>query len=187
MKNNKKIIYILIGAIFVCWIGFRINSIYQESKRQVFNVARQSAVSVETMIAQRETGVLREPIFIKKNGSFISAARINKFRPGQVIDNGRIISVSKNIDLDTGMYLVKTSGVQDGEHFAQQKYTGFFIPEYAVRDGKIIVAENGIATIKDIEVINSDSENVLINSGLNDGDIIILSRVESGTKVQKND
>lgn len=187
MNKHKKLIYILIGAIFVCWIGFRINSIYQESKRQVFNVARQSAVSVETMIAGREMGVLREPIFVKNNTAFVSAARVNKFRPGQTIENGRIISVSKNINLDTGMYQIQTSGVQNGEHFAQQKYTGFFIPEYAVRDGKVMISENGIATVKEVEIVNNDAENALINSGLNDGDIIILSRVEPGTKVQKND
>lgn len=187
MRNNKKLIYILIGFIFICWIGFRINSIYQESKREVFNVARQPAISVETMTAHRETGILREPLFVKNNKAFVPASRLNKFHPGQVIDSGRIISVSKNIDLDTGMYMIKTSGVVDGSHFSEQRHTGFFVPEYAIRDGKIMISENGIATIKDIEIIDNDAENVLINSGLKDGDIIILSRVESGTKVQKND
>ena len=187
MKKYKKIVYVLIGVALVFWIGFRINAIYQESKRQVFNSARQMAMPVETMIAHRQTNVLREPVFVKNNRAFIAATRINKFRVGQKIGNGRIVSVANQLDLDTGMYLVKTSGVSDGDNFARQIYTGFFIPEYAVNDGKVMVVENGIATIKDTEVIDSDADNFLIKSGINDGDIIILSRVESGTRVKTND
>ncbi|MFA7188277.1 MAG: hypothetical protein WC137_02280 [Alphaproteobacteria bacterium] len=187
MKKYKKIIYVLIGLALAFWIGFRINSIYQESKRQVFNSARRAALPVETMIAHRQTNFLREPVFVKNNRAFIASSRINKFRAGQSIGNGRIISVANQLDLDTGMYLVKTSGVRDGDNFTLQTYTGFFIPEYAVNDGKVMVSENGMATIKDVEIIDSDADNILIKSGINDGDIIILSRVESGTMVKTND
>ncbi|MGI5845650.1 MAG: hypothetical protein ACOX7D_00480 [Alphaproteobacteria bacterium] len=187
MNKYKKLVYILISIIFVFWIGFRINSIYQESKRQVFNIARKPAIPVNTMVARRETGVLQEPIFVKNNIAFVSGSRVNKFSPGQIINNGKIISVSKNINLDTGMYKIRTSGVQDGGHFAYQKHTGFFVPKYAVRNGKIMVLKNGIAMIKQVEIVNNDAENVLINSGLDNGDIIILSHVEPGTKVQEND
>lgn len=183
----KKLIYILIGCALIFWIGFRINSIYQESKRTVFNAARAAAVPVMTMEIHKKSDVLREPLFVKNNRAFVSDARRVKFKSGQSIGNGRIIFVSNNLDLDTGMYLIKTSGVKDGEHFAQQKYNGFFIPITAIRNNKVMIAQDGIATEQTVQIKNQDAQNALIDSGLNDGDILILSHVDNGTKVQIND
>ena len=84
------------------------------------------------------------------------------------------------------MYKIRTSGVQDGG-ILHIKNILAFVPKYAVRNGKIMVLKNGIAMIKQVEIVNNDAENVLINSGLDNGDIIILSHVEPGTKVQEND
>lgn len=183
----KKPIYILIACALIFWIGFRINSIYQESKRPIFNAARVAAVPVQTMIARSETNYLREPVFIKNNRAFVSGARKSKFSVGQNIGDGRIVFVSNNLDLDTGMYLIKTSGVKDGEDFAMQKYTGFFIPIIAVHDNKIMIVKDGIATEQTVQIKTQDAQNALIESGLNDGDIVILSKIENGTKVQIND
>jgi hypothetical protein len=176
----KKLIYILIGITLCVWVGYRIHSISRESNREVFNAARVQAVPVETMVARAESGVLREPLFIKNNRAYVSAARVRKFGVGQYVGAGHIISVAGKIDLDTGMYLIRTIGANDGEQFALQKYTGFFIPLSAVNNGTVMVVENGIATSRNVKVINQDSENVLISTGLNDGDIIVLSKVGEG-------
>jgi hypothetical protein len=175
----KKLIYILIGIILCTWVGYRINVIYTESQREVFNTARMQAVPVETMIARSESGVLKEPLYIKNNRAYVSGARVRKFGVGQRVGGGHIISVASKLDLDTGMHLIRTIDVADGEQFAEQKYTGFFIPIAAVHNDKVMVAEDGIATTRDVKIINQDSENVLISTGLNDGDIIVLSKVEN--------
>lgn len=188
MKKQTKIIYILIGVIMAGWIGFRVYAIYHESRREVFNVARANAVPAETMVATQKLGVLREPLFIKNNQAFVSGTRVHMFGIGQKVGpDGRIISVSSKVDLDTGMYLIQTAGATDGEQFAEQKYTGFFIPVSAIRDGKVMVIQNGIAVAQEVKIVNRDSENVLIQQGLNDGDIVVLSKAEVGTRVQRND
>ncbi len=192
MKKQTKLIYILIGVIITGWIGYRVYAIYHEARREVFNAARASAAPAETMIVTQKLGVLREPLFIKNNQAFVSGTRVNRFGIGQKVGPaGRIISVSSKVDLDTGMYLIQTSGAADGEQFAEQKYTGFFIPASAVRDGKIMIVQNGVVVANGVKIVNRDSENVLIQRGLNDGDIVVLSRVEEGTRVtygvQRND
>ena len=50
----------------------------------------------------------------------------------------------------------------------------------------IFIAEKNIAVARDIEIVNQDSENAYIKSGLNTGDIVILSNVQSGDKVKIN-
>ncbi len=192
MKKHIKLIYILIGVMLIGWIGYRVYSIYHESRREVFNAARASAAPADTMVAVAQLGVLREPLFIKNNQAYVSGSRVHKFGIGQKVgEQGRIISVSGKVDLDTGMYQIKTAGAADGEQFAEQKYNGFFIPASAVRDGKIMIIKNKIAVAQDVKIVNRDSENVLIQYGLNDGDVIVLSRVAEGTRVidgvDKND
>jgi len=44
-----------------------------------------------------------------------------------------------------------------------------------------------VAATREVKIMNQDSEWVLIFRGLNDGVIIILSKVEEGAKVQNND
>jgi len=183
----KKLIYILLAIIIAGWIGYRVYAIYSESQREVFNAARVEEKPVEVMIVREEMGVLREPLFIKNNRAFVSHQRVRKFGVGQRVGTGHIVSVANKLDLDTGMYLIKTTNVQDGEQFAEAKYTGFFVPIYAVSDGKVMVIEDGVAATREVKIMNQDSEWVLIFRGLNDGDIIILSKVEEGAKVQNND
>ncbi|MCL2748940.1 MAG: hypothetical protein FWE50_02590 [Alphaproteobacteria bacterium] len=183
----KKYIYILLSIIIAAWVGYRVYAIYSESQREVFNAARVSEKTVETMVAHEEMGVLKEPLFIKDNRAFVSHSRIRKFGVGQRIGAGHIISVSSKLDLDTGMYLIKTANVEDGEQFAEAKYTGFFIPIYAVTDSTVMVLENGIVALREVKIMNQDAEWILVSHGLNDGDIVVLSKVEAGTRVQSND
>ena len=129
-------------------------------------------------------GTLYEPLAVKNNRAYVSAARAQKLRAGQKIGDGKITSVSSNIDYDTGMYIVRTTGVSDGLQMAEFTTTGHFVPLYAITDGSVFVIENGVATVRNVNVARQDSENAYIASGLRDGDIVILSSVRAGDKVQ---
>jgi len=183
----KKLIYILCTVFLVVLIAFRIHVISSESARKVFNPSRvelESGAPVAKLEVEKKTGVLNEPLFIKNNTAFVSSVRVNKFKVGQRVDNGKIISVSNQIDLDSGLFKIKTSGVVNGSNFAELKYVGFFVPAYAIKESNVMVAENGIAHKRAVNVIDQDSENAVISSGLSDGDIVILSQVDEGEKVR---
>jgi hypothetical protein len=79
---------------------------------------------------------------------------------------------------------VRTSGVSDGLQFAEFSADGYFIPLYAISDGVVFVAQDGVAVARQVNVVRQDSENAYVASGLNDGDVVILSKVKSGDKVK---
>ena len=58
------------------------------------------------------------------------------------------------------------------------------MPVSAVRGNTVLVAENGVAKSREIEIENRDLENVLIKSGINSGDVVILSSVKDGEKIK---
>jgi len=189
----KKIIYTLVIVAIGAIVAYRIVQINRENSREIFNVARETnvvGVSVETMTAETKTGALREPVVVKNGKSFVSGARIHKFKIGQRLIHaadieshaGRVITVSRNIDLDTGLFAVKTSS-PDGNFFAEIEYTGIFVPLFAISSDKIMISEFGVATEKPIKIIASDADNAVV-SGLSNGDIIILTKVENRTKIK---
>lgn len=183
----KKIIYIGCLAAMVLWTGYRIYAINSESRRVVFNAereARKNGELVNTVVINKKTDFLYEPLVIKNNIAYVSSDRIYKFAQGQIIDSGKIIFVSKNIDLDSGMFRIKTSGVSDGMHFVKIQKTGLFIPIQAVSNGFVMMSKNGIATKQKIVISDQDSKQVLVSSGLDNGDIIILSPVEEVRKIK---
>jgi hypothetical protein len=143
-------------------------------------------IPVETMTVQIAQGTLYEPLDVKNNRAYVSGERAEKLRAGQKIENGKITYVSKSLDLNTGMFLVRTSGVSNGLHFAEFTTDGIFVPLYAVADNSVFVVENGVAVARDVVIVRQDSENAYIKSGLNTGDIVILSNVQSGDKVKIN-
>jgi hypothetical protein len=51
---------------------------------------------------------------------------------------------------------------------------------------RVFVADNGIATKRNIKIARQDSENAYVESGLNSGDVVILSKVQSGVKDKLN-
>ena len=109
--------------------------------------------------------------------------RVDKLQPGQRVDDGEIVSVSRDIDLNTGMHIVRTRGVSDGLHYAEYQTDGYFIPLYAVNNGVVMLDVDGIATPRDVDVLRSDAQTALV-SGLADGDIVILSQIDAGDRVQ---
>ena len=188
-KKIKHTFFIALVAIMVGWVIFRFIAFASENARFVYNasrVAAENGLPVEHVTVRVESGTLFEPLSVKNNRAYVSAERASKLRAGQKIENGKITFVSNNIDLNTGMYLVRTSGVSDGLHFAEFTTNGIFVPLYAISDNSVFVADNGIATKRNIKIARQDSENAYVESGLNSGDVVILSKVQSGVKVKLN-
>lgn len=186
-RKSKNIIYTLFIALVVCVFGYRFYSVEQENNFNVFNIVRQNmenGLPVNVLMMEQTNGVLLEPLTIKNNYAYVSGARIKDFKVGQKIGNCKITSVSNKIDLDTGMYVIRTAGCTDGLQYVENKKTGFYVPMSAIRGNYVYVAESGVAHIREIVIENSDAQNALVKSGLNVGDILILSNVQDNEKIK---
>lgn len=185
--KGRKIIYIICAAILVGWVIFRFAAVASEGAMYVFNATRVAAdvgAPIQVVEAVKKDSVLKEPIAIKNNKAYVSSSRVDKFKVGQKVGNGKIISVSENIDLDSGMHVIRTRGVEDGLQYAEFVGDGYLVPAYSVKNGTVLVVEDGKAVSRNVKVIRQDSENALISDGLKDGDKVILSKVNAGDKVQ---
>lgn len=186
--STNKLLYGLTIVLLVGWVTFRFAAIGSENARYVFNanrVAAEHGAPVEVLTAQKKTDVLKEPLYVKSNRAVVSASRVGKFEVGQKFDTGgAIISVSNRIDLDSGMYTIKTTGAIDGLHYAQAKSTGYFVPVYAIDNGTVFVSVDGVAQKREVKIVNQDADTALISSGLSDGDVVILSKVSEGDRVK---
>lgn len=183
----RKIMSIGLVVALVLWVVFRFTMIGIENARSVYNasrVAQTDGVPVVVQQIERTSGVLREPIAVKSNRAYVASGRAHKFGAGQHVAGGVIVSVSPDIDLDSGMHVVRTRGVADGLQYAEFRATGHFVPVYAVNNGVVMVADGDIARARDVVVARQDAENALISSGLNDGDVVILTHVSDGEKIQ---
>lgn len=186
-QQLKKWIYILSVCAIVFWVCFRVVALILQHNQDVFNISRDISINgtpVLTMTAQNSSGVLHEPITVEKNKAYVTGNRVGLFRAGQKVGNGKITSVSQNINLDTGMYVIKTSNVENGLQYVEYTRNGYFVPVYAVVDDNVFVYENGVATLRKVIVAHSDADVALITQGLHDGDIVILSKVSSGERVR---
>ena len=186
-KKFKKIAFISLVTVLLGWVIFRFAVIASENARFVYNASRVSAATGTPVMAikmSNTSGTLYEPLAVKNNRAYVSASRASKLRAGQKVGDGKIVSVSSNIDYNTGMYVVRTSGVADGLQMAEFSATGYFVPLYAITDGTVYVVENGVAVARSVKIARQDSENAYIKSGLKNGDVVILSSVRAGDKVQ---
>ena len=186
-RKSKNVIYTIVVALVVFAFSYRFYMVSAENNFDVFNIIRnneKNGVPVYVLEMKKTDGILYEPITIKNNRGFISGARLHLFKSGQKIGNCKIVSVSRNIDLDTGMHVVKTSGCANGLQYAENKKNGFYVPVSALHGNAVYVVENDIATLREIVIENRDIENVLVKSGINDGDIVILSNIHDGEKVK---
>lgn len=186
-RKSKNVIYTIIVALVVFAFSYRFYMVSAENNFDVFNIIRnneKNGVPVYVLEMKKTDGILYEPITIKNNRGFISGARLNLFKSGQKIGNCKIVSVSRNIDLDTGMHVVKTSGCANGLQYAENQKNGFYIPVSALHGNAVYVVEDNVAKLREIVIENRDIENVLVKSGINDGDIVILSNIHDGEKVK---
>lgn len=189
-KKVKKIAYVAVCMILIGWFVFRFIMVAIENRMTVFNPLRdmaQNGVLVETIVVNKQEGIIKIPLVVKNNRAYVSPSRLGKFRVGQKIGSGKISLVGSSLDLDTGMYVIKTTGVSDGLNYAEAKFSGYFIPVYAVRNGVVMVAENDLSHVRKINVIAQDSGTACITSGLHDGDVVILSNVDENQKINIKD
>ena len=185
-KKIKNLIYGICAVVLMGWVVFRFAAIGAENARAVFNTSRNAAdvgAPVYAVTVERETGTLREPIAVKDNRALVSGARVDKLARGQKIGDGEIVSVANNIDLNTGMYIVRTRNVADGLQYAIFQTDGYFIPLSAISNGTVMLNVDGVATPRAVTVLRQDDQNAQVD-GLNDGDVVILSSVNAGDKVQ---
>ncbi|MCL2506169.1 MAG: hypothetical protein FWF00_00565 [Endomicrobia bacterium] len=183
----KKIIIIFcVLIIFAVLAVNRMKYIAEENAREVFNIARAEkidGVPVETMIAKVETGFLRSPAAVRNGRILVAGNRINQFRVGQRLSGGgRINSIPGRVDLDTGLFAITTNS-RSGNFFVEMEHRGVFVPLSAIENSAIMLSENGIATTKRIAVVATDIERAVVR-GLAAGDVIILTRIEPGTKIR---
>ncbi len=186
-QRGKKIIYLVVLGFIVFWVVGRFGVIAAQNRLEIYNPARAAAthgVPVDVVRVVRRDGIIREPITVKNNRVFVSGPRAALLAPGQRVGDGEIVSVARGIDLDTGMHTVRTRGVADGLQFAEFHANGYFIPVHIIENGHIMVATGDRATRRAVTVTRQDSSTAYVTDGLNDGDIIILSRVQDGEKIQ---
>lgn len=186
-RKSKNIIYLILAMVTLFCFGYRFYRVSSEGNTNVFNIARdnlKNGVPVETLRVTQQDGILHEPITIKNNRAYVSSARVGLFESGQNLGDCKIVSVSRNIDLDSGMHVIKTDNCDDGLKYAANQKHGFFIPQYAVHGNVVYVVDSGIARVRNIEIGGRDTQNVLITTGINDGDMVILSDVKDGQKIR---
>ena len=186
-KKMKQFFTILLIAVLIGWVVFRFAAVASENSRHVFNASRvaiDQGTPIEVITVSHTDGVLREPIAVKDNRALVSGGRVAKLRAGQKIGDGVIKSVSRKIDYDTGMHVVRTTGVSDGLQFAEITAIGYFVPVSAIENDTVMVVSDGVASVRNVVVAAQDANTAQITSGLNDGDRVILSHVQDGTKVK---
>lgn len=186
-QKFKRFLYIALAVLLIGWVAFRFASVAAENSRFVFNASRVAAdrgAPIEVVTAKQIDGVLYEPLAVQNNRAYVTGARASKLRAGQKLGNGKIVSVSSGLDYDSGMYVVRTTGVGNGLHFAEFNGRGYFVPLYAVSNNSVMLAEDGVAVARNVTITRQDSETAYITSGLNDGDMVILTTVNAGDKVQ---
>ena len=185
-KKLKKIAYVAVAVALVAWFIFRFVMVIVENRLVVFNPVRdanENGTLVQVITVNRDKGVIKIPLVVKNNRAYVSPSRLGKLKTGQKIGNGKITYVSTNIDLDSGMYVVKTSGVADGLNYVEVGTNGYFVPLYAVRNGIVMISDNGVAQPRQVTVAAQDADVACISSGLQDGDVVILSNVDTNQKI----
>lgn len=186
-RKSKNIIYAMVVFAVVAVFGYRFYMVAQEHKFTVFNITRNNlnnGTPVAVVSMTKTDGILYEPLTVKNNTAFVSGARVNIFKAGQKSGKCKIVSVSKNIDLDTGMYVIKTANCADGLQYIEKTKNGFYVPSYAVNGNTVYVVNGDVAAMRNIEIADRDSQNVLIKSGIDDGDLVILSKVKNNEKIK---
>ena len=186
-RKSKNIIYCLVVGALVLMFGYRFYVVARERGTDVFNITRnniENGTPVEILTMSETDGVLYEPITIKNNRAYVSGARINTFKVGQKIGDCKIVSVSHNIDLDTGMHVIKTDKCSNGLQYVEIAKRGLYVPTSAVRGNSVYVVDSGVARSRDIIISGRDLQNVLVKSGLQNGDVVILSDVKDGEKIK---
>lgn len=187
IARAKKITYITCAVLLGALVIYRFVAFILMQRADVFNPNRDSVINgvpVSVVAVHEKTDVLRQPIFVKNNRAYVSGGRVSMFHVGDNVDGGKIASVGYNIDLDTGMHIITTRGVSDGQHYAEHAFTGYFIPVDAIDNGAVYIVDGDVARRVQINITYRDETSVVVSHGLSNGDMVINSRVSDGQKIQ---
>ena len=186
-RRTRHIALLSIFILFMLFVVFRFVSYGMEQNMSVFNLTRDAIANgapVSTIKITETDGVIYEPLFINNNRGYVSGMRVGRFNTGQKItDGGEVVSVSKSIDLDSGMHVVRTRGATNGAHLVEIRGTGFYVPTYAVQNNTVFVVRDNVAHAVAVTVLRGDADNTMI-TGVADGDIVITSHVQDGVLVK---
>ena len=186
-RKAKNITYLVCFTLFFVMFAYRFYVVEAERNANVFNIIRNNASTgtpVNVITVSGQDGFLHEPVNIRNNRAYVAGNRVGMFKVGQNVGNCKISYVSNNIDLDTGMYVIKTSKCEDGLRFIENKKHGFYVPVSAVSGNYVYVVNGGVAQKREVVISGRDLQNVVIQSGLNDGDMVILSNVKDNQKIR---
>jgi hypothetical protein len=185
-RTRHIVLRVCLGA-FLLLVVWRFVSFGMDQNRVVFNMTRdaiKNGVPVSVIEMKKTDGVVYEPLFINDNRGYVSGMRIGRFAVGQKIsDGGELVSVSRSLDLDSGMHIVRTRGASNGAHMVEIRENGFYVPTYAIKNGNVFVMRENVAHIVPVTVVRGDADNSMI-TGVADGDIVITSHVADGELVR---
>jgi len=160
LRLKRVLIFISVLSLSML-VGYRIQKIRREGIRTVHNISRIHAARgapKEYVVAHETTDTLSEPLYVQNGRALVSIGRIRKFSVGMRADgtSARIESISKNIDLDSGMFVLQFSERITGNFMVGREYTGFFLPlDARVPPNARVIAKDGMR---------------MVVSGLEDGD-----------------
>lgn len=186
-RKSKNVIYLIVGCLVLFAFAYRFYVVEAERNANVFNIIRNNASTgtpVNVITVSGQDGILHEPVNIRNNRAYVAGNRVGMFKVGQSVGNCKISYVSNNIDLDTGMYVIKTSKCEDGLRFIENKKHGFYVPVSAVSGNYVYIVNGDIAQKREVVISGRDLQNVVIQSGLNNGDMVILSNVKDNQKIR---
>lgn len=186
-RTAKIIFLILLGVIVVGWFAYRFAVVSYERNLPVVNVTRinlENGTPVVVNEIKYKKDFLYEPLNVKYNRAYVSGARIKSFKAGQSLGSCNIVSVSNNIDLNTGMHVIQTNNCKDGLLYVKIPYEGLFVPSSAVFGNVVYVVNGDKAEVRKVDVVARDLQNVLVKSGIQDGDVVIMSTVQDGQKIK---
>ena len=185
-RMHHIVLRIALG-IFLLFVVYRFVSFGMEQHKTVFNLTRdanKNGVPVSVVRMRQKDGVIYEPLFISNNRGYVSSMRVSRFKSGQHIKGGgEIVSVSRSLDLDSGMHVVRTRGASNGAHTVEIKEKGFYVPTYAVQNGNVFVVRDGVAHVVNVNVVRGDANNTMI-TGVAQGDVVITSHITDGTLIK---
>jgi len=150
-KHSKILVRLaVIGVIafFAVWTAYRIERLGADQDLRINNIVRlhaETGVPRNTITVHRTTDFLLEPIHVTNGRALVSASRIRRFEVGQGVrgHNARITSVSRRVDIDTGMFIVRFSANINGTVMVMRQYTGFFLPlEAELPEGVRVIARD---------------------------------------------
>ena len=186
-QRLRHIVLRSVLCVFLLLVVYRFASFGFEQHKSVFNLTRDANVNgapVSVIEMKKTDGVVYEPLFINNNRGYVSSMRIARFKPGQKITGGgEVVSVSNSIDLDSGMHIVRTRGASNGAHMVEIRENGFFVPTYAVQNGVVFIARDGVAHATSVNVVRGDSDNTMI-TGVSNGDVVITSHITDGALIK---